>query len=230
MTASKARNVGLLLGGGLDSTILLGKLLSEGSVVQPFYVRAGLRWETAELAAVERLLAALESPQLAPLVVLEQSADELYGDHWSLTGESVPDATTPDAAVYLPGRNLLLLVQAALWCQLHGIPQLAIGVLGSNPFPDATPEFFASLEQTCELAAGQPVSVIRPFEHLHKSEVMQLGKRFPLELSFSCIDPRGPLHCGVCNKCAERKQAFASIGLVDPTPYSTGDCAQQFGT
>ena len=53
----------------------------------------------------------------------------------------MPD--TPDDAVYLPGRNPLLLVKAVVWCHLHGIDQLALAPLGSNPFADATDEFFA---------------------------------------------------------------------------------------
>jgi 7-cyano-7-deazaguanine synthase len=42
----------------------------------------------------------------------------------------------------------------------------------------------------------------------------------PLELTFSCIRPAGERHCGSCNKCAERRQAFASAGLKDPTDYN----------
>ena len=39
---------------------------------------------------------------------------------------------------------------------------------------------------------------------------MELGRDMPLELTFSCIDPRDGLHCGRCNKCAERQEAFRS--------------------
>ena len=46
-----------------------------------------------------------------------------------------------------PGRNLLLTVKAAVWCRLRECRTLALGSLGSNPFPDSTPEFFADLER-----------------------------------------------------------------------------------
>ena len=61
----KAR--GVLVSGGLDSSILVGHLLREGRRVQPFYIRTGLYWQTAELPALERYLAAIASESLAPL-------------------------------------------------------------------------------------------------------------------------------------------------------------------
>ena len=174
---SSSSSTGLLLSGGLDSAILLGHLLGQGQRVQPFYIRSHLRWEAAELHAVRLFLAAVARPGLANLVVLDLPLADLYQDrHWSLSGH-VPDAATPDEAVYLPGRNPLLLIKAALWCQLHGIPRLALALLASNPFADATAQFFESYQKALTLAAGRPIELLRPFAQLHKPEVMQLGTR-----------------------------------------------------
>ena len=119
MTAeSPSPPIGLLLSGGLDSSILLGHLLATGRRVQPFYVRSHLLWEGEELAAVGRFLRAIASPGLEELVVLDLPLEDLYDGHWSLTGRGVPDFASPDTAVYLPGRNALLLIKAALWCRL----------------------------------------------------------------------------------------------------------------
>jgi len=49
---------------------------------------------------------------------------------------------------------------------------------------------------------------------------MQLGRNYPLGLTFSCIAPVKGLHCGHCNKCAERQAAFRMIELADPTVYA----------
>jgi 7-cyano-7-deazaguanine synthase len=49
---------------------------------------------------------------------------------------------------------------------------------------------------------------------------MREGEHFPIDLTFSCIAPVGDLHCGRCNKCAERKHAFAAAGIVDQTEYA----------
>ena len=212
--------IGVLVSGGLDSAILTAHLLEQGQSVQPIYVDSQLFWQPAELAALRRFLAAIAQPRLADLVVLSQPLDDLYQNHWSLTGTDVPGETTPDEAVYLPGRNLLLAIKPALWCQMHGIHQLSLGVLASNPFDDASDGFFSSLESTLAKLGQMPLHFVRPLATMHKREVMRLGTRLPLHLTFSCIAPVDGRHCGHCNKCAERKAAFDSAGIEDETTYA----------
>jgi 7-cyano-7-deazaguanine synthase len=147
---------------------------------------------------------------------------DLYAGHWSLTGRGVPGADTPDDAVYLPGRNVLLLAKAILWCHLRGVPAVALAPLEGNPFPDATPAFFRAYQDVVNGAVGGAVRVVQPYRGLSKAEVLVRGRDLPLERTFSCIRPAGGLHCGACNKCAERRHAFAAAGLPDRTRYSSG--------
>ncbi len=206
----------VLVSGGLDSAILLGESLRHRPAVHPLYVRTGLFWETVELQHLYRFLEAISGPALQ---ILEMPVADLYGKHWSITGQNVPDERTADEAVFLPGRNVLLLAKALLWCHLHNVPEIALGVLGSNPFPDATPTFFAAYSGAVNQAVRGRVEVWRPYAGLHKAEVMRRSRDLPLELSFSCIRPIAGRHCGRCNKCAERRRAFAEAGLPDATPY-----------
>ena len=210
---------GLLISGGLDSAILLHQLLNHGWQVRPFYVRTSCVWQQEELHAVRQLLAALEQPNLDALVEFDMPVDDLYADHWSMTGQAVPDNHTTDDAVFLPGRNPLLLLKPALWCAMHDIPKLALATLAANPFDDAKPDFFNRFEAMIEQAIGYDVRIVRPFEMLSKQCVMQLGRDVPLELTFSCLAPVGGLHCGRCNKCAERAAAFRFLSGGDPTRY-----------
>jgi 7-cyano-7-deazaguanine synthase len=219
MTTQPNPSRAVLVSGGLDSAILLGESLRAGAVVQPLYVRCGLYWESVELDHLRRYLAALHSSALRPLHILEMPVRDVYPEHWSLTGKGVPAADTPDNAVFLPGRNVLLLAKAILWCHLHGVAEVALAPLESNPFPDATPSFFAGFEAVVNQAVGGKVCVSLPYLGLHKVEVMRRGAGLPLELTFSCIRPIDGLHCGTCNKCAERRKAFADAHLPDLTPY-----------
>jgi 7-cyano-7-deazaguanine synthase len=219
-TSSSTVTVGLLLSGGLDSGILLGHLLAGGRRVQPFYVRAQLVWEDAELHAVQSLVRAMDATLLEPLVILEMPLRDLYGNHWSIHGRDTPGADSPDDAVYLPGRNVLLAVKPLLWCALHGIEELALAVLAANPFADATDRFCRDFAAAIARASGRAVRLTRPFADMEKKDVLKLGRTMPLQLTFSCIAPVGGLHCGQCNKCAERQRAFRSIHLDDPTPYA----------
>jgi 7-cyano-7-deazaguanine synthase len=97
--------------------------------------------------------------------------------------------------------------------------------LASNPFPDATDEFFTSFACAITLAGDAPLRISRPFAQMTKRAVMNLGRDYPLEHTFSCISPAEGLHCGRCNKCDERKTAFDQAGLRDPTRYGMQDGA-----
>jgi 7-cyano-7-deazaguanine synthase len=212
----------VLVSGGADSAVLLAESLADHERVFPLYVRCGLFWEEVELSHLRRFLAAGRRPSLRPLHVLEMPVRDLYDAHWSLTGEGVPGGETPDDAVFLPGRNVLLLSKAILWCHLRGVPAVALAPLEANPFPDATPAFFAEYAEVVNRAVGGAVRVLQPYRGLHKTDVLRRGRHFPLELTFSCIRPISGRHCGKCNKCAERRRAFAEAGIPDRTEYQDG--------
>jgi 7-cyano-7-deazaguanine synthase len=218
---SWASSLAVLVSGGLDSAILLAESLRSHHHVYPLYVRMGLAWEKVELQHLRRFLEAVAAPALQPLVVLDLPVADLYGEHWSLTGQGVPDDRSADEAVFLPGRNVLLLAKALIWCHLRHVPAVALAPLKSNPFPDATPEFFAGFQAAVNQAVGGSVAVWRPYAALEKSQVMHCGRGLPLELTFSCIRPQAGRHCGRCNKCAERRRAFRDAGMTDATDYAT---------
>lgn len=212
--------VGILVSGGLDSSILLGQRVRQSARVQPIYVQSDVLWQAAELAALRRFLCAIACPNLESLKILNLPLSDLYGEHWSTGGQSPPGADSPDEAVYLPGRNALLAIKAAVWCQLHGIDRLALAVLGTSPFADAKPAFFDPFAAALTTATGKRLAIECPFGGLRKREVMQLGCGLPLEHTFSCIAPVDGQHCGQCNKCAERREAFRLAGMTDPTHYA----------
>ena len=72
--------------------------------------------------------------------------------HWAVRGEP-PAFDTPDEDVYLDGRNIILLSKAAVYmararrCADRRCSARSAG----NPFPDATPEFFAAMARALSL-------------------------------------------------------------------------------
>ncbi len=226
LEAPSAEPLAVLVSGGLDSCILVGEALRTRPAVYPLYIRCGLFWEEVEQQYLRQFLRALPGPALQPLQVLQLPTADLYDRHWSVTGQEVPDAGTSDEAVFLPGRNVLLLCKALLWCHLHQVPAVALAPLQGNPFPDATPEFFAAMAAVVNQAVEGQVRVLQPYRRMHKVEVLRRGRGMPLQWTFSCIRPTGGKHCGACNKCSERRQAFRDAGLPDPTPYfQEGPCS-----
>jgi len=221
----------VLFSGGLDSAVLVAAAAQSTAApagqpreigVVPIYIGVGFAWEDEERAMARRLFAA---PPLAgavePMVELRFDMRDIFpATHWAVRGEP-PAFDTPDEDVYLDGRNVILLSKAAVYMARHDISRVLIGPLAGNPFPDATPSFFAAMARALSLGLAHPIAIEAPFAALHKSDVIRKGVELgvPLELTLSCMQPKDGLHCGRCSKCRERRDAFKDAGVADPTPY-----------
>jgi 7-cyano-7-deazaguanine synthase len=212
----------VLISAGLDSAVLAAAE-ARAARVHPIYVSAGLAWEDDERAALDRLLAAPPfAGRLEPLAALAFTVRDLYpATHWALLGDP-PAFDTPDEDVYLTGRNVVLLSKAAIYCARRGIGRIALGPLAGNPFPDATPQFFAAMAHALSLGLAHPLDVTTPFAAMDKSDVIRLGVELgvPLERTLSCMNPQAGRHCGRCSKCRERRDAFLEAAVSDPTLYA----------
>jgi len=213
----------VLASGGVDSAALLVHLARSYDRVHPIYIRSGLRWEDAELASLSAFLEAVDRPNIAAITVLEEPVADVYGrDHWSIAGPLVPGRDSPDEAVFLTGRNLLLVTKAAVWCRVRSVNLLALGSLAGNPFPDSSTSFFEDLGAVLNRGMAGDLTIFRPFADSSKVDVLHRSPGLPWHLTFSCLNPdaRGR-HCGACNKCSERTRAFREAGITDSTPYAT---------
>jgi 7-cyano-7-deazaguanine synthase len=218
----------VLLSGGLDSAVLLAQEAAGAGLelIEPIYVSVGLAWENAERAAVDSLLA-LEPfrSRTRPLVSLTVDMRDVYAaGHWAIQGHP-PGYHTPDEDVYLPGRNVVLLGKAAVYCAAAGLDRVVLGTLGHNPFPDATPAFRAAMAHALSLGLAHPLIIDAPFTAETKGEVIRRGVALgvPLHVTLSCMNPLRHVHCGVCSKCRERHDAFLEAGIADTTEYANRD-------
>lgn len=213
----------VLLSGGLDSAVLLADEAARlgAAQVQPVYVSVGLAWEAAERAIVSRLLTTAPFAGIRPLASLSVDMRDVYAaSHWAVQG-TPPAYHTPDEDVYLPGRNIVLLGKAGIFCAAANLDRMVLGTLAHNPFPDATDEFRAALARALSLGLAHDVQIAAPFAGMSKAQVVRRGLELgvPFELSLSCMNPTQGRHCGTCSKCRERHDAFVELGMTDPTEY-----------
>ncbi len=216
----------VLLSGGLDSAVLAAHEAQTARVL-PVYVSVGLAWEAAEVAMVEQLLRApVFADRVEPLIRVAFTMRDVYPPtHWAIRG--VPPAyDTPDEDVYLAGRNLVLLTKAGVVAARHDAHRIALGPLAGNPFPDARPAFFLSMAEALSLGLDHPIEIATPLLAWTKDAVIKRGVqlRVPFERTLSCMSPLVsdglPQHCGLCSKCRERRDAFASAQVRDPSTYA----------
>ena len=211
----------VLLSGGLDSAVLLADEAERGDV-QPVYVSVGLAWEAAELAMVSQFLShARFRGRVRPLVSLTVDMQDVYAaTHWAVQGRP-PAYHTPDEDVYLPGRNIVLLGKAGVYCATAKLDRLVLGTLAHNPFPDATPEFRTAMAHALSLGLAHHLEIEAPYAGSSKADVIARGAALgiPFELTLSCMNPASGRHCGLCSKCRERHDAFLELGMTDPTEY-----------
>ena len=226
-----AGRTAVLFSSGLDSAVLLASELQAATEaagdpaarVRPVYVRSGLAWETEECRLAERLIGAPPvAGRVAPLATLDCPVTDTYRpSHWALAG-TPPAYATADEEVYLVGRNVLLLAKVATWCAVNRIGRIALGPLAGNPFPDATPAFFAAMQQALSQGLDHDLEIVTPFRNLSKAAVIARGRALgvPFELTLSCMNPVDGRHCGRCSKCRERLEAFTEAGAEDPASYA----------
>lgn len=237
--------VGVLLGGGIESTLLVRRFLADGQPVVPVHVHCGLIWDDCESGYVRRFCAACADPGLSPLIEIRVPLNGFLKGHWAVTGEGVPRAGGAAADLEIPLRNLTLLGFA-----LHGLLRsghlsdgpigedfphvegtgpstfdasnslvLALGTTADNCYRDGSRAYFDKCQEILSLESGGPVVVMTPLIGLNKTEVIRASDPETLALSFSCVSPQRDLHCGRCIKCGRRRAAFQAARVADPTVY-----------
>jgi 7-cyano-7-deazaguanine synthase len=215
----------VIFSGGLDSTTLLYHLRAEGYDLRALSVNYGQRHQEQELAAAHAIAGQLGiDRQTLDLTALT----ELLGKN-SLSDLSVgvPEGPYAEESMRLttvPNRNMILLSVAIAWAASLKVPAVAFAAHGGayTPYPDCQPAFAEAMDQAARVCHWSPIRVLAPFVHWTKADIVRRGAELgvPFALTWSCYQG-GARHCGRCGTCLDRKAAFATSGVPDPTQYET---------
>lgn len=219
----------LIYSGGLDSTVLLYKLIHEGRKIAPLSIAYGQRHEK-ELEAAARIIAnlrALNNPVAAHLIV---AIPPVLFKGSSQTSVEIPVplghyAEETMKATIVPNRNMVLLALANAYAQSIGADLVTYAAHGGDHaiYPDCREDFVEAMDRAFFRSSWNPPRLTAPFLHMDKTAVVKLGAELnvPFHLTWSCYQGRA-LHCGRCGTCVERREAFALAGVDDPTGYEEG--------
>lgn len=208
--------------GGMDSTVLLYHMRTEGHEVAALSVDYG-QTHRRELDSAKKICESMGIPH--DIADLRGITHLLGGNSLTDTSIEVPEGhyTAEDMkATVVPNRNMIMLSVAIGYAITLRALYVAYGAHAGDHtiYPDCRPEFAAAVNTAAMLADWHQVELLRPFVRMTKAEIAKRGAELevPFGLTWSCYKG-GDVHCGRCGTCVERREAFEVAGLVDPTEY-----------
>lgn len=122
----------------------------------------------------------------------------------------------------VPNRNMIMLSIAVALAEANDISAVFYGPHKNDftIYPDCRPDFVNAISQASILGTYNRVQINAPFVHLHKRDIVTIGKRLKVDFTktWSCYEG-GDLHCGKCGTCQERIEASTQAEVEDPTVY-----------
>jgi len=210
-----------LLSGGMDSTVMVAKLVAENHEVRTLGINYGQR-HSKELGIAEAQAAMLGVP--FTVVDFSNLGQLLPGN--SLTSNiDVPEGHYAEdnmKATVVPNRNMILLAVAIGHAIAHECTAVAYAAHGGDHavYPDCRPEFADAMAGVAAVCDYQKIEMLRPFMETDKAGIAKLGDSLGVNFArtWSCYKG-GDHHCGRCGTCVERREAFYLAGVADPTIY-----------
>ncbi|HEY0627581.1 MAG TPA: 7-cyano-7-deazaguanine synthase QueC [Allosphingosinicella sp.] len=216
----------VLLSGGLDSMVTAGIAREQGFGLVALTIDYNQR-HRVELKAAAAIAEALGAERH---LVLPLDLSRFGGSALTADIDVPKDGVGSDIPVtYVPARNTIFLSLCLGLAEASGARDIFIGVnaLDYSGYPDCRPEFIESFEQMANLATkagveGDGFRIHTPLLSMTKADIAREAERLGLDagMSWSCYDPAGDLHCGLCDSCRLRSKGYAEAGLPDPTRYA----------
>ena len=158
-------------------------------------------------------------------VIALDFVNRLFASNLLQSGAAIPEghyAAENMKQTVVPFRNAIMLSVACGFAESIGAEGLVIAAHGGDHaiYPDCREDFMRAMGDAMRLGTYAGVQLLRPFIALDKAGIAAEGARLGVDFArtWSCYKG-GPVHCGVCGTCVERREAFALAGIADPTTY-----------
>lgn len=208
----------VILSGGPDSAIVAYWAKKQGYRVYPLTFKYGQIAVKETLAAQKIAEAMGTDAKIVDLSVLK----DIFSKTSALVNRDMPLTGEFTASIIVPFRNAIFLSVAVAYAITVGADKIFYGAHGSDEafYPDCRREFYEAFERAARLGTDQNIGICAPFIGKKKADLFRVGVELdvPLELTWSCYRDCEK-HCGLCEACVNRKNAFYELGIVDPTKY-----------
>lgn len=156
---------------------------------------------------------------------------ELYGNSNVLTSTKKKIPSKFEYSIVVPIRNAVFLSISSAWAFTLNASLVAYGAhTGDKNYPDCRPNFTKKLESAfnqgeidgIESKLRKSIKIWSPYrEGLSKSDLLKTGMKNlgnSIFKTWSCYSNK-EYHCGVCESCINRKNAFQKADILDKTKY-----------
>lgn len=156
---------------------------------------------------------------------------ELYGNTNVLTNSKNSLPKSFEYSIVVPIRNAIFLTIAAAWAFSIGASLVAYGAhTGDKHYPDCRPAFSKKIESVfnlgeidgIRLGIRKKIKVWSPYsDGISKSNLLKSGYAIfgdKIFNAWSCYANK-KFHCGKCESCKNRKNAFLKAEIQDKTRY-----------
>ncbi len=227
------------LSGGLDSTILLYKMVRDFGSDNVF----ALSYSYGQRHEIELTQAKRTTKRLGvqhKIVDIGFLGEMVKGVSAMVKGD-IPTPTMGDledqseVITYVPFRNMILSSITLAYAEANGANKVALGVQygdyasedgeGSRIYHywDTSEDFTKAIQAVMDLNDKHSIEYLTPFVKLTKSDEIKLGIEMGVhfEETWTCYEggENGSgvyIPCGTCPSCVGRIEAFIENGIVDP--------------
>ena len=219
---SGVRKAVVILSGGLDSATALGMIMAKNprADVYPIWFGYGQHHSNQEGQAARNITDhfRIRKPRVIELPVTP----------CALTTGTVPRASkhayeTAVAPTFVPMRNLIMIAHAMQYAMsIHATDVVGGWHSADVGYPDCSHDFLTVMQSTMRVAnADDRLRIVAPLIDFTKVDIVAaaLRSRTPVHLTYSCYNGAA-FQCGVCDTCAQRIDAFRTVGYADPVKYA----------
>lgn len=209
----------VILSGGPDSVTVAYWAKSRGFDVHAVTFDYGQKAKI-EISRAQEIAEALGATHK---VIDLSRLSEIYEGVTSLVDEDIEVTEEFSDPIIVPFRNGVFMAVTVAYAVGIGASHIFYGAHASDePFyPDCRREFYEAFQEAARLGTETEMVIQSPFSDIPKSGIIRKAVELgvPLDRTWSCY-LNGPIHCGRCESCNNRRNAFAEAGVQDPTEYS----------
>lgn len=218
----------IILSGGLDSTTLLYKVLSETNGDTSLVAAISFDYGQRHKAELHKAAATCEKLGVQHIIMDLTGIQAAFAGSALTSDIDVPHGHYEDESMkqtVVPNRNSIFANIAIGYAISHNFDQIALGIHGGDHaiYPDCRPAWVDALSKLAEVCDYKQITIHAPFLELSKADIVKIGLDLDVDYTLTMTDYHGQEPADPrSSSSVERVLAFLENNAVDPIEYVGG--------